>query len=327
MSNKYIFNLETTKIELYFEKSEYDALTEIQKNDLKSAFLWSRAKGAWVSRAKEPNLWRAKRIAENLGFTEEEREGERISFGEQLQRKADRAEARAERYEQYADSAEKRGNALQKPLNDMRGDIAFFTQPNINSSSGRAFTNYRNKLYDRYEKGFEEYRKSEYFRDRAETARSTASMTKLNDIGYLDRKVKEIKKGIKKLFEGVQSYEKLLYRVETGETIKRYDGSVFTADEIVERITHNLEMIEVETDKLAFFANALEERGGIKFSKENVKAGYVVRISPWGACKVVATGNVNIKYKVLGLEFGNILTAAYAEIKEIISGEIPEQQS
>ena len=48
----YIFNMETTKIELHFGKSEYAALTEEQKSDLKSAFLWRRTVGCWVSRAK-----------------------------------------------------------------------------------------------------------------------------------------------------------------------------------------------------------------------------------------------------------------------------------
>ena len=66
---KYIFNLETTKIELHFEKSEYAALTTEQKANLKSAFLWSRTGSYWVSRAKEPNLWRAKQVAAKLGFT------------------------------------------------------------------------------------------------------------------------------------------------------------------------------------------------------------------------------------------------------------------
>ena len=101
---QYIFNLETTKIELHFEKSEYNALTAEQKADLKSSFLWSRSRGCWVSRAKEPNLAWAKRIAAKLGFTEEQRQGERLSFSEQVERQAERAERRAERYEQYADS-------------------------------------------------------------------------------------------------------------------------------------------------------------------------------------------------------------------------------
>jgi hypothetical protein len=149
--NNYIFNLETTKIELHFEKSEYDALTDEQKREIKRAFLWSNYGKCWVSRAKEPHLWRAKEVAAKLGFTEEQREGERLTYEEQLRRQADRAEERAER--------------LQKPINDMHGDIAFFTQPNINSSSGRAFTRQRERMFNQYHKGFEEYRKSEYFSD------------------------------------------------------------------------------------------------------------------------------------------------------------------
>ena len=38
----YVFNLETTKIELHFEKSEYDSLSDDDRRLLKGAFLWSR---------------------------------------------------------------------------------------------------------------------------------------------------------------------------------------------------------------------------------------------------------------------------------------------
>ena len=151
---KYIFNLETTKIELHFEKSDYAALTDEQKADLKSAFLWSRTGSCWVSRAKEPNLWRAKQIAAKLGFTEEQREGERLSFSEQVERQAERAERRAERYKQYAENAAQRGASLQEPLNHMHGDIAFFTQPIIAGHAGsQAFARRREKMFAQYEKG------------------------------------------------------------------------------------------------------------------------------------------------------------------------------
>ncbi len=128
---RYIFNLETTKIELHFDKADYDALSNDQKREIKSAFLWSNREKCWVSRAKEPNLWRAKRVAVQLGFTEEQREGKRLSYAEQLERQAERADARADRYEGYAANAQGRAAQLQKPINDMHGDIAFFTQPNI----------------------------------------------------------------------------------------------------------------------------------------------------------------------------------------------------
>ena len=85
--------------------------------------------------------------------------------------KADYAERRAEKAERYAERAEKareKADKLQKPINDMHGDVAFFTQPNINTSAGRAFTNQRNRMFASYEKGFEERSKAEYYDTKAE---------------------------------------------------------------------------------------------------------------------------------------------------------------
>jgi hypothetical protein len=95
--NNYIFNLETTKIELHFDKADYDALTDEQRREIKGAYLWSNRGKCWVSRAKEPNLWRAKEVAKKLGFTEEQRAGERLTFAEQLERQAERADERSEK--------------------------------------------------------------------------------------------------------------------------------------------------------------------------------------------------------------------------------------
>ena len=209
----YIFNLETTKIELHFEKADYTALSDEQKREIKSAFLWSNKGKCWVSRAKEPNLYRAKQVAASLGFNEEQRDGERLSYGEQIQKQAERAEARADRYDSYAENAQKRGEQLQKPIHDRHGDNSFFTQPNINSSVGRAFTNHRNRLFERYNKGFEEYRKSDYFKDRAQTARETASNVQLDNSGYLDRRIKDCKKEIRAREKNIIHYEEILSAV------------------------------------------------------------------------------------------------------------------
>lgn len=85
--------------------------------------------------------------------------------------RADYAERRAEKAERYAERAEKAratADRLQKPINDMHGDIAFFTQPNINTSAGRAFTNQRNKMFASYEKGFGERAKAAYYDEKSE---------------------------------------------------------------------------------------------------------------------------------------------------------------
>ena len=79
MEKKYILNRETGKIELHFEKSEYQEMPEDKKRILRSNYLFSRKAEAWVSRAKYPNLYSAKRAAEQLGFTEGEKVGERLN--------------------------------------------------------------------------------------------------------------------------------------------------------------------------------------------------------------------------------------------------------
>lgn len=317
---QYIFNLETTKIELHFEKSEYAALTADQKADLKSAFLWSRTGGCWVSRAKEPNLWWAKKIAAKLGFTEEQRQGERLSFSEQVERQAERAERRAERYEQYAENAEHRGAALQQPFNRMRGDIAFLTQPIIAGHAGsQAFARQRERIFAKYDRGFEEYRKSAYFQDRARTARETADGAKYQDVAYLDRRIKECKKEIRAREKNIIHYEQTLYAIENGEKKKRFDGTPITAEVVNDWIKRELELVEKAMDKQAFLEACVDQCGGIQFSRDNVKIGYHVRLKKFGLAEVVGAGPQNITYRILtGGAKGMVLTAAYAEIAEIV---------
>ena len=316
----YIFNLETTKIELHFEKIEYDLLSDGDKSLLRSAFLFSGKNKCWVSRAKEPNLDRAKQVASKLGFAEEVREGERLSFAEQLQKKAERAEERAERFETYADTAQERQKALQKPLNDMHGDIAFFTQPIIAGHSGsQAFAKRREKLFERYEKGFEEYRKSEYFRGRADIARSTAGMEKLKDKGYLDRKVKECQKEIRDRKRNIEHYEDMLVKCNEGKPIKRYGGDLVTVDDINKLLERELELIEVAQDKEGFFLNCIDDMGGIAYSFDNINKGDIVTVKRTGEVEVIGKGKQNITYKILtGGAKGMTLKASYAEITGVV---------
>jgi len=320
MEKKYIFNLETTKIELHFEKSEYNALTAEQKTELKGAFLWSRTGGCWVSRAKEPNLWWAKRVAAKLGFTEEQRQGERLSFSEQVERQAERAERRAERYEQYAENAERRGANLQKPLNHMHGDIAFFTQPIIAGHAGsQAFARRRERMFAQYEKGFEEYRKSDYFQSRAQTARATADGGKYRDVAYLDRRIKECKKEIKAREKNIIHYEEILFSIENGEKKRKVDGTPVTAEIVNGWIEQELELVEKAMDKQAFLEACVDQCGGIRFSKDNVKIGYHVKVKGDRYAEVIGAGPQNITYRILtGGAKGMVLTAAYAEITEIV---------
>lgn len=316
---KAVINRETEKLELHFDKADYQSLPAEDKAAIKSCFLWSRTASAWVSRAKWPHTYAAEKLAERLGFDKPEKEGDRLTFAEKVEREADRAEARADRMDARADRAEKTAEALQKPMNDHHGDIAFFTQPNINTSAGRAFTHYRNRVYEQFDRGIEEYRKSEYYRQRAETARETAAGEKYSDTGYLARRIKETEKTVRDIRKLIDDYSELLTRLENGETLTRFDGTPVTLEWIDERGVDACERLEAAEDKLAWLKNRLEEIGGVRFSPENVKPGYIVKVAHHGTFEVLKTARLNFTGKCTTT--GMPLVFAFAEITEIIKAE------
>lgn len=325
---EYAINRETGKLELVFDKSEYMALEESQKSEIKSAFLFSKRIGGWVSRAKEPNLWRAEQVAKKLGAECIGTTGEKLSFAEQMERKAERAAARAERYEQYSANAEVRAEQLQKPIRDMHGDIAFFTQPNINSSSGRSFTNRRNRMFASFDKGFEEYRKSEYYKERAETARITAATP--TDKGFIGRRISDAEKSIRAQKRNIETYEARLEQIEAGKAITSYSGEPITAETVNGWIENALDRIDSELSKLAYYQDCMEAVGGLQFSKANVKAGDLVKVARWGIVRVKRTGPKNITFEFtqphMKYADGTPMRgqAAYTEIDKMVNQEVVE---
>lgn len=193
-SNYFVENKETGKIELHFDKSDYMSLTDTQKAEIKSAFLFSRYSSAWVSRCKFPHLSTPRRIASKLGLTDAGTIGERLSFEAQQERKNERAEARADRAEERAGKARQEAARLQKPINDMHGDIAFFTQPNINSAGGRRFSRQRKKMFNQFEKGFEYQTKADRLEDKAEDLRAS---TAAPSASFATRRIKEAEADIR----------------------------------------------------------------------------------------------------------------------------------
>ena len=315
----FIRNRETGKLELHFVKADYDDLADDQKREIKGAFLWGRRSGCWISRCKEPNLWSAEKIAKALGLADGGTTGERLSFAEQQERKAEKAERRAERLENAASHAEARGEALQKPISDMHGDIAFFTQPNINSSAGRAFTRQRERMFAAYESGFKEFNKSAYYRERAAIAHNTAAQKGLQDKGFIGRRIAECETALRKLKKNVERYEGFKQQIEQGMTVQRLNGDQLSLDTVNDWIETTLARMEAQLDKLGYYQDALDALGGVEFSQENVKPGYIVEVKHFGACRVVSTGPKNITYQP-GVD-GVVLTAAYAEIGGIVKAE------
>ena len=318
MNNYYTHNKETNKIELHFEKSMYMGLDDSTKQEIKSACLWSRGGGCWVSRGFVGS-WsaiNAKKIAEKIGLENAGAEGERLSFAEQMERKAERAEARAERYEARADRAAANGKALQSPIESMHGDIAFFTQPNINTSAGRAFTNRRNRMFAAYEKGFEEFKRSEYWNERAEAARATAKGCQVQSIGFCQRRIDECNAGIRKLYKNIEGYKARIAKLEAGEQYKLYNGESLTVETVEDWIESTLDKIEAYVDKAGYYEAMIESQGGKRFCKDNISLGDIVKVERWGRVEVIRKGPKNFIGKFHDRS-GGTLQFAYTEIKEL----------
>ena len=314
----YIINRETDKLELHFSKEEYQAMPDETKSTIRSNFLFSRRGDCWVSRAKRPNLSYVERIAKDLGAEYQGKTGEELTFEEKMERQADRAAARAYRMEARSDAAAQRGEQLQKPINARRGDIAFFTQPNINTSSGRTFTRQREKMFAAFERGMDEFKKSEYYAQRAEAARRTANLENSKDKAFCDRRVKDAQKNIKAIQKNLDHYHAMLECDGIGEQHKRFDGTPIERAEIERWIEDAEERLDSEISRLCYYQSCIDELGGVQFSKENIKPGYVVKIKHYNDCTVLRTGPKNIIYRTPN---GFNLTAAYAEILEIVKAE------
>lgn len=328
MTKNYIKNLETGKIELHFSKPEYLALSDELKKEIKRSYLFSRYADAWVSRSVH-NQYQAIQTAKKLGFTEEEKQGERLSYEEQLERKAEKAERRAERYDQYVENANNRGKVLQSELESYHGDIALFTQPIIAGHAGsQTFANRRQRIYDRYHKGFEEYRKSEYFQDKAEIARQTADKTQLNSPRYLNNRIEECNKSIRQLEKNLVYYDDILSKKNNNEEISSFYQSK-TTEQIQGYLDETIDKIEWIMDKLAFLQNCMEEIGKVLeengkklYNKSDIKPGYLIQNRHKCWAKVIRVNPktitaVFIEHPLTGMD----ASCPYAEIKEI---KIPE---
>lgn len=319
----YVRNKNTQKLELHFEKEYYQSLPNELSSSIKSNYLFSRKESCWVSRAKFPNLYWAEKVAEQLGLINCGVIGESLSFEEQMNRKAERANNRAARYEILSEKANQRGEQLQKPINDKHGDVAFFTQPNINSSSGRAFSRQREQMFEAYEKGFEEFKKSKYYKEKAKIALETAENTKPTDKAFIVRRIEDAEKTIKAQGENLKKYNSYFKRLEDGEKLTKLNREPLTIQEVERWISNATEIIDQAISKSIYYHSCLEEVGGVAYSKENICKGYIINHKRWGKCEVGGTGPKNFTYVILeGGDKGMGGSSSYADIEEVISKDV-----
>lgn len=312
-------NNESEKLEMHFDKEGYQRLRDEYKKKIKSLFLFSRYTGAWISRHSEPNLNSSLLFATDvLGLEYRGRQGEVLTFEEKLKRDSDRSMARAMRYEEKAKKAEERGEALQSRFKEYSKDIAFVTQPNINSSAGRSFTRFRERVLRQYEKGFEEFKKSDYYKEKSRVAVKTASNEKLNDKVYLLKKIEACKKDIDRHIKTIEKYNSYTDRLNNGEVLHKTNGELLRPEDVsgwCDDVSYKLDAV---LSAYSFYSARFEELGGYKYSKENVKKGSIIIHARWGRCDVLSAGPKNIRYRILeGGAKGMTGTCPYAEIESV----------
>lgn len=162
----YIKNINTGKIELTgLDRDTYLNLESGLKDKVKRYFSFSRRSMCWVSKASK-NTNYVESIAQKIGMIKEEDDSIKLTEEEKKENELERLNSKLEKCVKHKENAEKRVNDYQSDFNENRKDIAYITQPDINSCKGRVFTNQRNNVIARYEKGFEEMRKAEYYENK-----------------------------------------------------------------------------------------------------------------------------------------------------------------
>jgi BMFP domain-containing protein YqiC len=266
-TNNYYKVNEAGKYELYFDISTYKSMPEADKGDLKRYFLWSNAKKAWISKSKE-GYW-AKKIAEKTGLAFEGKD-KAMTFQEEIEKKKANAEHRSESYEYKAEKATKTAESLQAEFNRLRKDWSWLTQPIISGHKGsQAFGRSKQRVLDKYERGYKEYDKAAYYETRKQIAEDTLKDAKLKDVKYVENRIKEAEKTVRIQTENIEIYNKNL--VKEGLS----DEQITKLNEGLER---SIDRLKYGYDKLAYYQVALEDLlnknqgGDIKvFNKELAK--------------------------------------------------------
>ena len=308
-------NMTTNKLEMYIGKEEYGKLDPVLKDKIKRHCLFSRKKGAWISKAKFPNLHLVEEIAKEIGLDNRGKVGERLTFEESQNVKADRASNRAVFYEDKAEKARDNAEKMQKPFMDM--DYAAATQPIHNTSGGRSFASYKNRIIMAYDRGMEEFRKSEYYAKCADKARNTAKQATTCSKGFCQRRIEDAERVIRAQKKNLKYYAERLEKIRNGEEKPMY-GEPVTEETVLKWIDTATEIIQTNIEKIAYYDKMIEDAGGLKFSKENINIGDVVRIEGWqNPVTVVNKGTKTITYTT-DPDRHFKLRANYAEIIRVV---------
>lgn len=181
-------NLEHQGIQISFDGKPSE---EIRKKLKSNGFRWSGRQKIWYARG-----YNAQVIADQLADYGGEI-GEPLSFAEKIERKVEKAEARSKRFDAMATKAESNSQQLYGEASKM-ADIIPLGQPILvgHYSEGRD-RRYRNRIQSKFEKSFEEGKKAEHFKNRAEASADFKERT--FDLGTTLRRIEKLETQIRRI--------------------------------------------------------------------------------------------------------------------------------
>ncbi len=265
MTNYFVRNLETEKIELYFDKATYQALPEDLKTGIKSNCLFSKYKSAWISRAKIGNTWRLDSVITKLNLQDGGTIGENLAFADKVEIQQERAADRVERFE---DRAEKNATLSTQAYQRAHtlGSVIPMGQPIlVGHHSERGHRSLLNKIDNAMRTSCEADDKAAYYADRAKTAERTATGAKFEDAGYLVNRIKECNASLGIIERRLQGK---MYYYSEATPISEQD------------VKHWNERKAEETEKLNFYTDKLKALQEVKtvWSKETLTGKTEVNI-------------------------------------------------
>ena len=227
--------------------------------------------------------------------------GGKRSFEERMEVERQRAEERADRYEDRAAKVSREAGSARDRSNQISERFHMGQPILVGHHSEKGARRDQERMWNLTRKSIDLINKAAHYADRAAASERTASAE--HTVDFMCRRVEEAETEIRKL-------EK---RIKQAESLGGHE-------EYIERING---VIATTKDKADYWRAKIEEAGGVTFSRETVKKGSFIRYrGTWYPVKRVNPKSVTISHW-LGVE-SLTWTVPYAEIKAM--KEVEEAQ-
>ena len=235
---------------------------------------------------------------------------DRLTFAEQREASAERAEARAECYEGYSQSAAARRDAAQERSRAVVAGIPLGQPILVGHHSEKRHRRDLERSDNAMRKAIDEDRKADHWRSRAAGASSNARPDAERPIGFMQRRLEDAETEQRKASRNLQDIR------------DREARGAQTSVPYTERIEHMEGVLDEATERADYWRGLIEAKGGVQFSRDSVAKGdVVVYRNGSGFGKVVRVNAKTVSVEDLRLMMGDRGwpgKVPYAEIREVV---------